>query len=866
MSLLAFVPICMPISNKLTLFETLRSSSSFLLTPNTRLSTFLHHDYQQWMHSENIDYFPSPNILPINQFIQTLWHTLNQSKHPCPLVAPNVSSDALWQRAIKDVDSTIVQSHAFVETIKTAWRYCINWQIDVEKFSFSFHQGSEFFYQVTQAYKKYLNYSIDETQQLNYLLDHLELIVGSLPKSVVLTEFDSPSPLQKSFFAKLATLGVELQSYIPPHTSAQVSVIGTNSIAHENEALIDWIKSQLQAGKKMVGCAVVNLAQRQHALWRALRQHFDETILNISLGSPLIDYPLVYTAKLCLNLNKRALSVNNLIHLLQSPYLDLNKQAQPKYFDLISQLSKTFQEKLSFNQLKSKLRQLSFYHDLLAFFNIDTSSKQPLSKWSQTFKQQLTAIGFLRGQKTDSHHYQIISKLIQNIDSLAHNHFWFQSCTHTEALDLLNQMLASTLYQPQQNQDCKVHIMGLLEASGLEFDALWVMGLTDNALPERTRLSPFIPPHIQKENAMPHSLAERELLLANQLLEKFSHAAPKVMMSYYQKSGSEHFAKTPLIQHWPEKHLSLAKSKTKKTQLEWLSVTPYLHLSADARHTGPSSLIKEQALCPFRAYAKYRLKIKEAREVVSGLDDLDRGTLVHRILETFWQETKTQAQLLNLTEAQLSQCINTHIQQALDEIKKKCPAQFDESFYQLETQRLMQLIGKWLEFEKSLPPFAVIETEKSLSFTLNQLCLNIRLDRVDRLQDGRRLIIDYKTGQPSVSNWFGERPIEPQLPLYCLADSGISGAAYYQIRANDIKIKGLSDDPTKIKGIDTAEKKIGQSWDELKRDWQTNLENLADEYSQGYIMPSPQNPVLCESCDFQALCRLHDNKLSLQPE
>ncbi len=45
-------------------------------------------------------------------------------------------------------------------------------------------------------------------------------------------------------------------------------------------------------------------------------------------------------------------------------------------------------------------------------------------------------------------------------------------------------------------------------------------------------------------------------------------------------------------------------------------------------------------------------------------------------------------------------------------------------------------------------------------------CFNLRLDRIDRLNDGTFLVIDYKSGDVSPKSWDLPRPDDVQLPLY----------------------------------------------------------------------------------------------------
>ena len=75
--------------------------------------------------------------------------------------------------------------------------------------------------------------------------------------------------------------------------------------------------------------------------------------------------------------------------------------------------------------------------------------------------------------------------------------------------------------------------------------------------------------------------------------------------------------------------------------------------------------------------------------------------------------------------------------------------------------------------------------EKNQTLQVADLSLTLRPDRIDELEDGRRSVIDYKTRAPSKTNWLGDRPQEPQLPLYSLLDSTISGIAFAELSTND---------------------------------------------------------------------------------
>src|SRR4029079_3574934 len=105
-----------------------------------------------------------------------------------------------------------------------------------------------------------------------------------------------------------------------------------------------------------------------------------------------------------------------------------------------------------------------------------------------------------------------------------------------EALDALTHLIENTIFQAKKT-NAPIQISGLLEASGCEFDSLWVMGLTDQCLPQNTRLSAFIPPQLQRELLMPHSLPARELQFAKQTLQRLQRGSDTTVFSYSKLQG-----------------------------------------------------------------------------------------------------------------------------------------------------------------------------------------------------------------------------------------------------------------------------------------------------------------------------------------
>ena len=67
--------------------------------------------------------------------------------------------------------------------------------------------------------------------------------------------------------------------------------------------------------------------------------------------------------------------------------------------------------------------------------------------------------------------------------------------------------------------------------------------------------------------------------------------------------------------------------------------------------------------------------------------------------------------------------------------------------------------------------------------------MKLRLDRLDRLNDGSLLVIDYKSGNVAIKSWELPRPDDVQLPLYAAfgldRERETGGLVFAKVRTGD---------------------------------------------------------------------------------
>ena len=150
---------------------------------------------------------------------------------------------------------------------------------------------------------------------------------------------------------------------------------------------------------------------------------------------------------------------------------------------------------------------------------------------------------------------------------------------------------------------------------------------------------------------------------------------------------------------------------------------------------------------------------------------------------------------------------------------------------------------------------------------LGGLTFRLKLDRVDALSDGRRAIIDYKTGLvDSTRTWFTHRPRAPQLGVYLLALDAetppvdVSAVAYGRLKAGELAVVGITAHPAHVARARKmrASARMPRAGPASTRFWRERLPAIAAEMREGVATVTPRGPKNppCRVCRRQSFCRI----------
>lgn len=747
----------------------------------------------------------------------------------------------------------------------------------------------------------------DQQMFLGWRTSYLELCArqqwldqGSLPARILQAfecgEIPLPDKILLVGFDQLPPGAVKLQDLM--HSRAKVcdqvdTLAGTTGSiircaaddeGDETERMARWVHHLLEQGADSIGVVVPDLQRRRSLIERVLKRQidpqgtvtFDETaVFGLSLGSPLANEGVVAAALACLDAGFR-LSLDQASFLLRTPFISgsIREKDRRALFD--RHLRSLQQGRFSLNsliQLTGSFGGMPLFQRFLSSFKAAARNLATAEKWADIFATELKNYGWPGEAKLSSVSYQAVKawydKALSGFEAVDPG---ATPITRGRALRILGKITSETEFQPQSVAG-PVQVVGLLESSGLHFDHLWVMGLQAGTFPSLPRPNPFIPFRLQDELQMPHASFSRELEFAKRVLQRLRHAAPQIVFSYPLRSKDSDLSPSPLIQSAgniaePPRHAASNLSELMRCQVDDLE--PWVDDKGPAVTTAASSggtrLLQDQAHCPFRAFVHHRLAVQDFDKAAPGLSPMIRGELVHLVLQRLWQQLNNQEGYLQLGSNEAKQLFDEQIDKVLT---LRLGAQHAQSkrLYLLEKQRLSRLVAEWFEqVEQQRASFVVEQTEQVQKIMVGPLQLSLKVDRIDRLATGERIIIDYKTGTDMRTTDLLTRPlIEPQLPCYAVAggEQSVDGVIVGQVRAGACRLSGIVRhgailaNMRSVSVVSPAEQHDVVDWKTLNEFWQHQLLQLATDFSNGVATVTPfDQQKSCRYCDLPGLCRI----------
>lgn len=904
-----------------SLFEQL-NDGLILVTANSRLARVLNGQYKQWRIDRGDSQWPSPAIQSWDIWLGGLWETaglqgLAGTERAVPGARQLIS---LWEYVLRNdpLAQQLLRPESLATHLRDSRRLIVEWRVDLKSPAWlaNDNENHQAFQRWNRAFESHCR------QQLWIPPEDCSALISQAVRDGLLTApavigllgFDELNPAQLDLTRALTENGVQISGLVIAAAQSRAALWKARDSKDELNSMARWVRQCLETQPNSSIAVVVPDLQSKRP---DVERHLAEVLIpgqqsvstrnrpwNISMGTTLARLPLVEAAFDLLALLSHRIDIQDVGRVLRSPWLrgglaERNSRAllekclrdnYPRQLKLgevlyraceIRKFDRDHRELPEDQQVPQPWNcpEMATIIKTLMQFERDQRTTRKASAWAETFDKLLASLGWPMASETE-----------QPLDAREHDDNWqaFQAWQDAlrelasldatmfalergAAIGQLHQVCRERVFQPQTPAS-NIQVLGMYEVSGLRFDHLWVLGLHSDNWPPAAQPNPFIPGVLQQQAQLPHSSPQRELEVARTVTQRLLETASDTVFSYPGMIEGETTLSSPLLDReavrveekpsfWQEPNWQAMIAESAQVLVEPLAMPGRL---AATTARGGSSILKHQALCPFRAFASNRLGAEGLETPVDGISAMLHGSLVHRVLENFWKETRSQQALLVLEDDDLQARIRTHIDLVLDQERGLI---FRPAFRDVEANRLFRQTSECLELEKTREPFEVAGFEQEIMADIEGQPVRLIIDRIDRLPSGEQAIIDYKTGRVDPKKWFGERPEDPQLPLYAITAETTPAAVVFSVIRDDgclfkgvVRYEGIFPGlPPKLTKATEYLVEAGTSLPQTISNWRQVLHRLMADFLAGNAAIDPKDgSSTCKNsyCELQPLCRI----------
>jgi ATP-dependent helicase/nuclease subunit B len=800
-----------------------------ILTATQRLSLFWQQEFAQRSGSKPC---VARNLYSFSSFIKMLCDQLslcNNEQAPS-LISANTEL-AWWEDKLIKLPNTLLSLRETAKQAMRAFSALKSWRINLNVLENYLHNEEQsVFYSWAVDFEKELraNNWMLEVELIDYLTSSEKNIKNLLKilmlytdeKKIQLAGFDELTPQLNCFLKVLEDSGWSIEQLKPKRKTQNFIRKKYKDPVQEILAMAKFAKEKAACGKK-VGIISLSLEKQwgDYQYWFKQIFHFDNWLdpkgaislnFNLAFGLAMDQYAIIQSA---LSLLEFGASGN---YLRYSPYLVL-KEEETKHTGI--------------TDLASRLEWWGLFEEIL---------KQ--AQWPNP------------RSSLSSYDYQVLQKFEELIASWLLIDKLGILLSKEQALSEIKDLCAEMTFQPQSVLT-KVHILGLLESGGMDFDYIWLSGFSEENWPPKPAPNPFLSLALQEKFQLANASFLRQEKYAGLVLDRLLHSADNCIMSIADpdKERPASFSMMlPFAELEQDFNFRPISFEVAPIELMPNSMTPWYKSSEEPVLRGITTLLNLQAACPFKAFGVRGLKLKSNEAMQWGLSALEKGSVVHKALEFFWKEIFSLEKLKNTNFIERRKMLQNALLLALPDSPAPLIA--------IERFRLLRLLEHYLSLEEKREDFSCVALEKVLSVELLGYHFKLRIDREDLLATGERVIIDYKTGKVADRYLIEDPAFKPQLALYALATKSRALIYAHIIEPSPIW-SGICEEAGLISSDFKGIKSLGNlkpewSWEELLIYWRKKLEEKLAEYLSGINTVNPkEGKKTCEQCHLQDLCR-----------
>ncbi|HSE00773.1 MAG TPA: hypothetical protein VLB72_08580, partial [Burkholderiales bacterium] len=487
-----------------------------VVTPNRRLAAHLTREYDARQAAAGKSAWPTADILPFTAFVERAYRDALYASDAAglPVLLAPAQEQALWESIVRESDAgdLLLAIPETAAVAREAWRLAHAWRLTGRLGAFPVDDDGKAFRQWTQRYEAATRRArqTDSARLADVTAPLLARPDIRTPRALVYYGFDLVMPQQQALFDALAAAGCEVAEAGPEPAGGERLRLACADSADEIRRAAVWARARLEAnGAARVGIIVPELAKHRSAIRRVFSavmepayalpgSRHDTLPFNISLGEPLASYPLVNAAFLALELAGREIDFERASRLIRSPFIAGADSELARRARLDAWLRKRAEPALTLERLLALMARSDAGCPTLAqrlaalaeFRKARLFGGQPPSAWARAISEALALVGFPGERGLDSTEFQTLAKWHEVLAEFAALDFVVPRTGFADAMSRLRRMAADALFQPE-TLEVPIQVLGELEATGMQFDHLWVMGLSDDIWPRAPHPNPF---------------------------------------------------------------------------------------------------------------------------------------------------------------------------------------------------------------------------------------------------------------------------------------------------------------------------------------------------------------------------------------
>jgi ATP-dependent helicase/nuclease subunit B len=846
-----------------------------ILAPNTELAAALFDAVERSHQDAGRDLWPTPRVFDLGSWLRARHAERQLSDATTPRVLSDIDERELWRAVIDSTDlgQNILEPAGAARAARRARRAVYEYGIPFR--ALADHAA------VSEELRVFLewNRQFDLRARSLDCISSDELLGQVRPPAETLAWIESPAwrPMARQWLQRHGRM-------LEPGAAASRTAHRRNAVspAAELAAIADWALVSMRSTERFrAWICIPDLNQRRSDVADALDAALMPQRFNLSAdsgaapyaiagGTPLADFAPVRAALDLLAASVDTVPFERFSLLLRAPELQASAAEAGAAALLDLELRKRGPSEADLDTWLKLAERLAIAHSPGAVVSlrrlqsacgtlIGLRGNHAISRWIPSWIAAFELGPWALRHRWTSTEYQAAERFRELLGKLATADALFGTHSHASAQRILRRAARDTAFQVQTGVP-PIWVSAQLSDPWLTYQGLWVSGCNDERWPPPVDPIPLLPVKLQRDFGVIAASAEAQLHFALELQNRWQARADQCVFSYADPGDGRPAAASPLLPRaaaiaptaQPQPHWrALLESRPTLERLTDELAPPFA--SAEATH-GVATL-KAQSRCAFRGFAETRLECERLERPVPGFNDRERGDLIHHALEHIWSVLRRFSALASLAPDAEARLLEEGVTHAL---AKVCRIRDPGPRWRLrERERMAGVLGKWLAVERLRQPFEVesLERGKQVAHHAN-LEFAVRIDRVDRLADGARVLIDYKTGLAS-ADWRGERPDNPQLPIYALLHpQSLVAVAYGKVNASDCGFVAEAERPGIFKQRGQKSPLEGMpTLAALIQVWSERIERIAGDFAAGRAEVAPTLRA-CSTCRLHGLCRV----------